>query len=91
MGGHANYAPCTVDDLTAKGYDYWALGHVHHRAVLHQNPDVVFPGIFQGRHIRETGPKGAYLVTVEDRAIVDLKLIYTDVVRWAPPGQRRWL
>ena len=29
MGGHANYAPCTVDDLVAKGYDYWALGHVH--------------------------------------------------------------
>ena len=23
MGGHANYAPCTLDDLVNKGYDYW--------------------------------------------------------------------
>ena len=83
MGGHTNYAPCTVDDLIAKGYDYWALGHVHHRAVLHQNPHVVFPGNLQGRHIRETGPKGAYLATVEDRAIADLNPLHTDVVRWA--------
>ncbi len=83
MGGHANYAPCTVDDLVAKGYDYWALGHVHHGVVLHQNPHVVFPGNLQGRHIRETGPKGAYLVSVEDREIVEFGPLHTDVVRWA--------
>ena len=83
MGGHANYAPCTIDDLIAKGYDYWALGHVHHGEILHQNPHVVFPGNLQGRHIRETGPKGAYLVSVEDREIVELDPLHTDVVRWA--------
>jgi DNA repair exonuclease SbcCD nuclease subunit len=83
MGGHANYAPCTVDDLVAKGYDYWALGHVHHGVVLHRNPLVVFPGNLQGRHIRETGPKGAYLVSVEDREIIESGPLYTDVVRWA--------
>ena len=83
MGGHANYAPCTIGDLVAKGYDYWALGHVHHGEVLHDNPHVVFPGNLQGRHIRETGPKGAYLVSVEDREIVELEPLHTDVVRWA--------
>lgn len=83
MGGHVNYAPCTVDDLVAKGYDYWALGHVHHGVVLHENPHVVFSGNLQGRHIRETGPKGAYLVSVEDREIVELDTLHTDVVRWA--------
>lgn len=83
MGGHANYAPCTVNDLVAKGYDYWALGHVHHGAVLRENPHVVFPGNLQGRHIRETGPKGAYLVSVEDREIVEAGPLHTDVVRWA--------
>lgn len=82
MGGHVNYAPCTVGDLVAKGYDYWALGHVHHGVVLHQNPHVVFPGNLQGRHIRETGPKGAYLVAVEDHEIVELRLLHMDVVRW---------
>ncbi len=83
MDGHANYAPCTLDDLVTKGYDYWALGHVHHGVVLHQNPHVVFPGNLQGRHIRETGPKGACLVSVEDREIVEFGPLYTDVVRWA--------
>ena len=24
--GHARYAPCSVANLVAKGYDYWALG-----------------------------------------------------------------
>ena len=56
---HARYAPCSLAELTAKGYDYWALGHVHEHAVLQQDPWVVFPGNLQGRHIRETGPRGA--------------------------------
>jgi DNA repair exonuclease SbcCD nuclease subunit len=83
MGDHANYAPCTVDDLVSKGYDYWALGHVHHSAVHNENPHVVFPGNLQGRHVRETGPKGAYLVSVRDREIVESGPLHTDVVRWA--------
>ena len=83
MGGHANYAPCTLDDLVTKGYKYWALGHVHQSRVVHVRPHVVFPGNLQGRHIHEIGPKGAYVVSVEDGEIADLAPIHTDVVRWA--------
>ena len=83
MGGHANYAPCSPDDLVNKGYDYWALGHVHQATVLQERPPVVFPGNLQGRHVRETGAKGAYLVIVEDSEIAELKFIPCDVVRWA--------
>ena len=83
MGGHANYAPCTLDDLVNKGYDYWALGHVHQAAVLHERPHIIFPGNLQGRHIRETGPKGAYLLTVEDGELVEAISVASDVVRWA--------
>ncbi len=83
MGNHANYAPCHLDELLAKGYDYWALGHVHQRAVLNERPHVVFPGNLQGRHVRETGPKGASLVTVEDGEVVDVAALTLDVVRWA--------
>lgn len=82
MGGHANYAPCSLNDLTNKGYDYWALGHVHQAEVLHEHPHIVFPGNLQGRHVRETGVKGAQLVTVEDREIVNLETAPCDVVRW---------
>lgn len=83
MGGHANYAPCSLDDLVQKGYDYWALGHVHQGSVLHQRPHVVFPGNLQGRHIREAGPKGACLITVAEGEVKDLMPLYVDVVRWA--------
>ena len=80
--GHEPYAPCTLETLRPKGYDYWALGHVHRREVLIDDPPVVFAGNTQGRHARETGPKGCFLVTVGDtgRPALDFKPL--DVVRW---------
>ena len=83
MGGHENYAPCSLKDLVNKGYDYWALGHVHQAQVLNERPHLVFPGNLQGRHARETGAKGASLVTVENKDIVNLTSLHSDVVRWA--------
>lgn len=80
--GHAVYAPCTLDDLRAKGYQYWALGHVHTQEVVSQDPWIVYPGCIQGRHIRETGPKGCILVTVEDGEIFEVEKIALDVMRW---------
>ncbi|MES1928849.1 metallophosphoesterase [Salinisphaera dokdonensis CL-ES53] len=81
--GHANYAPCTLAELQNKGYDYWALGHVHAYELLSEAPHVVFPGNLQGRSIRETGPKQALEVVVEDGRVVDTTSLYCDVVRWA--------
>lgn len=83
MGGHENYAPCSLDDLVNKDYDYWALGHVHQANVLHERPHVVFPGNLQGRHARETGAKGASLVTVENGEVVEVVTLPSDVVRWS--------
>ena len=81
--GHARYAPCNLADLTNKRYDYWALGHVHRREVVAESPWVVFPGNIQGRHIRETGPKGCSLVTVAGGAVASVRHVPLDVVRWA--------
>ena len=81
--GHATYAPCKLDDLRAKGYQYWALGHVHAREVVSTDPWVVFPGCLQGRHARETGPKGCCLFTVEDGQVKSVEQRALDVVRWA--------
>jgi DNA repair exonuclease SbcCD nuclease subunit len=81
--GHEPYAPCSVDSLKSKGYQYWALGHIHHREVLSHNPPVVFPGNPQGRHVRETGPKGCMLVTVDDNFGIQMDFRPVDVVRWA--------
>ncbi len=80
---HATYAPCRIDSLTAKAYDYWALGHIHQRQALHRAGDapIIFPGNIQGRHARETGAKGATLVTVENGR-VSTQHIDLDVLRW---------
>ncbi|MDR3568389.1 MAG: DNA repair exonuclease [Syntrophobacteraceae bacterium] len=63
---HDPYAPCSVEGLKTKGYDYWALGHIHKRQVLCEEPPILFPGNLQGRSIRETGEKGCLLVRVEN-------------------------
>ena len=80
--GHESYAPCSVEGLATKGYDYWALGHVHGREVLSTDPWIVFPGNLQGRHARETGPKGATVVTVHDGRVSAVEERALDVVRW---------
>ena len=83
---HAAYAPCSVEELVAKGYDYWALGHVHEHEVLHQQPHVVYSGNTQGRHAREVGRKGCLLVTVDEQShgyeISDVEFRETAIVRW---------
>jgi len=80
--GHENYAPCSVEDLQNRGYDYWALGHVHRAEVVTEDPLIVFPGCIQGRHIRETGIKGCVLVTVEEGLPAEYEERSLDVIRW---------
>lgn len=80
--GHAPYAPTRLSTLVDRGYDYWALGHVHQREELCREPWVVFPGNLQGRHARETGSKGATLVTVDGGQVARAEHRALDVVRW---------
>ena len=80
--GHENYAPCSLDDLINKGYDYWALGHVHQFEQVADDPPVVFPGCVQGRHIREPGAKGCVLVTAEEGTPPEITRHDLDVIRW---------
>src|SRR5262249_32239829 len=61
QAGHADYAPTTVEELSAAGFSYWALGHVHTRSVLASEPAmIVYPGNTQGRHAREGGERGCF-------------------------------
>jgi exonuclease SbcD len=82
--GHDTYAPCAVDDLRSKGYEYWALGHVHTaQEVLRGDPWIVFPGNIQGRSIRETGAKGCRIVTVDDaHRVTGCEFHALDMFRW---------
>jgi DNA repair exonuclease SbcCD nuclease subunit len=81
--GHETYAPCTPAELAARGYQYWALGHVHEHEVLSQDPWIVFPGNLQGRNARECGAKGAVGVTVVDGQVTTVERLLVDKARWA--------
>jgi exonuclease SbcD len=86
---HQNYSPCTLDDLQSVGLDYWALGHVHSRAVLSGRPYgdacwVVYPGNLQGRSSQagELGPKGAVVVGVDRSRVARVEFVACDRIRF---------
>ena len=89
---HDTYAPTSRERLAARGYDYWALGHIHRREIVNESsPVIAFAGNTQGRHINEEGAKGCLLVTVDDTVEADwdgagrveaIDFHATDVVRW---------
>jgi DNA repair protein SbcD/Mre11 len=81
--GHDNYAPCSLQDLMSRDFDYWALGHVHEFKILNENnPCVVYSGNTQARHLKETGPKGCCLVTLNSEAPASIRFVPTDVVSY---------
>lgn len=89
VGEHANYAPCSVDDLRRRGIDYWALGHVHRRQVVLDgsggDPWAYYPGNLQGRSPRATerGPKGASIVAVTGGRVQAPEHVTLDRARFA--------
>ncbi len=77
-----SYSPCTLSDLSGRNVDYWALGHIHKRSVLSQDPWAVYPGNIQGRSFKETGEKGAYVVKVVDGRVGEARFVPTQGRVW---------
>lgn len=82
--GHANYAPCSIEDLRASGMDYWALGHIHQPGQVLADPLAYYSGIPQGRDPGELGARGCYVVDVDGAGLLAARFVATDVVRWQP-------
>jgi DNA repair exonuclease SbcCD nuclease subunit len=81
--GHGNYAPCSEDDLLRLGYEYVALGHIHQRREFARDRTfAAYPGNLQGRSVREVGPKGALLVSMEAAGEPTVEFKALDVLRW---------
>lgn len=80
--GGNGYAPCSTEDLLGKDIQYWALGHIHKRSVVHKaDPVANYPGNIQGRDINESGEKGCMLVSVTgDRT--ETEFIPTQEILW---------
>lgn len=80
VSDHGKYAPFRLSELIDKGYDYWALGHIHKRTVLAEQPHIVYPGNPQGRNRKELGDKGAYIVSLTETGS-DLQFLdFADVI-----------
>jgi len=80
--GHDPYAPCSIADLQATGFRYWALGHVHKRSVVDGDCTIVMPGNPQGRDINEAGPKTVSLVTVADDGAIRVEERNASIVQF---------
>lgn len=80
--GHDRYAPFSIEQLLQKEFNYWALGHIHKRQILHTSPPIVYSGNIQGRHIKETGKKGIYLVELDFDNNCELTFLKTNQIRW---------
>lgn len=82
-GPHENYAPFKIKDVVNKGFDYWALGHIHKRQVIRDSqPAIVYPGNPQGRDFGEAGIKGCYLVELDEGKNPSLDFIPTQFIRF---------
>lgn len=80
---HDTYAPCSAADLAELRYHYMALGHIHKRGpVVEGDFPAYFSGNLQGRNPKETGPKGALLVELEDGSPARVTFEAVDVARW---------
>lgn len=81
--GHDPYAPCSLADLQATGFRYWALGHVHKRAVVEGPCAIVMPGMPQGRDINEAGAKSVTLVTIADDLSIRIEARATSIAQFS--------
>ncbi|ART75669.1 hypothetical protein B4U37_06340 [Sutcliffiella horikoshii] len=79
---HDPYAPFSISDLLDKEFHYWALGHIHKREILRHQPPIVYPGNIQGRHKKEQGDKGCYLVELFEDGTPKLQYIETSAIHW---------
>jgi exonuclease SbcD len=80
--GHSPYAPCSLADLHATGFQYWALGHIHKRSIVESPSAVVMPGMPQGRDINEAGAKSVTLVTVADNRSIRIEERMTSIAQF---------
>ncbi|NQS90656.1 phosphoesterase, partial [Patescibacteria group bacterium] len=81
--GHEPYAPCALQDLISRNFDYWALGHIHNKTISNkQTPLVIYPGNPQGLNPGEDGKKGCFLINVDKNGDAITDFIETDYVRW---------
>ena len=78
--GKKQYVPCRLQELQSKKINYWALGHIHTRAILSEYPHIVYCGNTQGIRSSEEGVRGVYYVEVAENKTISMDFIPTSTV-----------
>ena len=69
IGAKGNYAPFHVSQMQDKGYDYWALGHIHVPLSLNEQETINYPGAPQGHTQKETSARSVLLVELSQSSV----------------------
>jgi len=76
----ARYMAAPLAQIEKLNYNYFALGHIHIRQLL--TPKIGYSGSLQGLSIKETGPKGGFLVTLTQN-VTQVEPVNFNVIHWA--------
>lgn len=79
---HDRYLPCSKEDLVARQYDYWALGHIHKRQKICEEKEIYYPGNIQGRNPKETGRKGGILININVNGNISTEFKTLSTIQW---------
>lgn len=63
------YAPFNLSELKEKGYDYWALGHIHQPQFISEDPLMVYPGSPIGHTRKERNSRGVVIVDMTGKEV----------------------
>lgn len=77
QGLNNRYAPFQTSELQKKGYDYWALGHIHKGESLFER--AYYAGTPQGHSIKERENTGILLVELNDSQIAVERLAVAEI------------
>lgn len=75
-------APADPRTLARAGYDYWALGHVHHRLVPSAGAFAAYPGNTHARGPGEAGGRGFTELLIEGPGVLRILPVDTAPVRY---------
>jgi len=74
-----SYMAVALNQIEILQYDYFALGHIHIRQRLTEK--IAYSGNIQGLNIKEVGPKGGILVTLES-GVTHLEEVNFNTLEW---------
>lgn len=80
--GSTRYAPFQLSEMQKKGYDYWALGHIHVPMVLQEAPPIIYAGTPMGHSKKEDQVKGIVLVTLQKGQNATYRFCDVAAIKW---------